>query len=81
MVFPFLPLYWKVYWFSAGLLLFSPRVDFIFITTANYISKKDDLFASFRLTEDDEREIRRLARDERIGSKIVQVCKGPLMPI
>lgn len=36
------------------------------------ISKKDDLLASFRLTESDEREIRRLARDERIGEKIVQ---------
>lgn len=30
------------------------------------------MLASFRLTESDEREIRRLARDERIGERIVQ---------
>lgn len=43
---------------------------FATIIEANYISKREDLFASFRLTEDDEREIRQMAKDERIGEKV-----------
>ncbi len=43
---------------------------FATLIEANYISKKEDFFASFRMTEDDEREIRRLAKDERIGEKV-----------
>lgn len=37
---------------------------------ANYISKKEDFFASFRITEDDERAIRELAKNERIAEKV-----------
>lgn len=44
---------------------------FATIIEANYISKKEDFFASFKLTEEDEREIRELAKDERIGEKVV----------
>lgn len=40
------------------------------VIEANYISKKEDFFASFRITEDDEREIRDLAKDEKIGEKV-----------
>ncbi|KAI0260810.1 MCM-domain-containing protein [Gloeopeniophorella convolvens] len=42
------------------------------ILEANHINKKEDLFAAFRLTEEDEREIRALARDERIRKRIVK---------
>jgi DNA replication licensing factor MCM2 len=44
---------------------------FATVIEANYISKKEDLFASFKLTEDDERQIRQLARDEHIGKKVI----------
>ena len=39
---------------------------------ANHINKKEDLFAAFRLTEEDEKEIRALARDERISKRIIK---------
>ncbi|GAA5995438.1 MCM DNA helicase complex subunit MCM2 [Rhodotorula paludigena] len=42
------------------------------VLEANHINKKEDLFASFRLTEDDEKAIRALARDERIGKRIIK---------
>ncbi|KAI8803597.1 MCM2/3/5 family-domain-containing protein [Cladochytrium replicatum] len=42
------------------------------IIEANHISKKEDMYASFRLTEDDVREIRQLARDPRIRQRIIQ---------
>ena len=42
------------------------------IIEANHINKKEDLFAAFRLTEDDEKEVRALARDERIRKRIVK---------
>ncbi|KAF9451935.1 MCM-domain-containing protein [Macrolepiota fuliginosa MF-IS2] len=42
------------------------------IIEANHINKKEDLFAAFKLTEDDEREIRNLARDERIRKRIIK---------
>jgi len=42
------------------------------IIEANHINKKEDLFAAFRLTEDDEREVRALARDERIRKRIIK---------
>lgn len=44
---------------------------FATIIEANYISKREDAFASFRLTEDDETEILKLSRDPHIGEKIV----------
>ncbi|PPQ97381.1 hypothetical protein CVT26_006615 [Gymnopilus dilepis] len=42
------------------------------IIEANHINKKEDLFAAFRLTEEDEREMRALARDERIRKRIIK---------
>jgi DNA replication licensing factor MCM2 len=45
---------------------------FATIIEANHISKKEDFFAAFRLTEEDERQIRELAREERIGEKIIR---------
>ncbi|GAA5836759.1 hypothetical protein JCM9279_007653 [Rhodotorula babjevae] len=42
------------------------------VLEANHVNKKEDLFASFRLTEDDEKAIRALARDERIGKRIIK---------
>jgi DNA replication licensing factor MCM2 len=45
---------------------------FATIIEANYISKKEDLFASFRLTEDDQRQILALSKDKRIGKRIMK---------
>ncbi|KAI0047520.1 MCM-domain-containing protein [Auriscalpium vulgare] len=42
------------------------------VIEANHINKKEDLFAAFRLTEEDEKEIRALARDDRIRKRIVK---------
>ncbi|KAG1716397.1 hypothetical protein ID866_749 [Astraeus odoratus] len=42
------------------------------VLEANHINKKEDLFAAFRLTEEDEKEIRALARDERIRKRIIK---------
>lgn len=39
---------------------------------ANHVNKKEDLFAAFRLTEEDEKQMRTLARDERIRKRIVK---------
>lgn len=45
---------------------------FATVIEANYISKKEDLYASFNLTEDDIHQIRELARDDHIGQKIIR---------
>lgn len=42
------------------------------VIEANHINKKEDLFAAFRLTEDDERKIRKLSKDPRIAKKIIK---------
>jgi DNA replication licensing factor MCM2 len=42
------------------------------IIEANHINKREDLFAAFRLTEEDEKEMRSLARDERIRKRIIK---------
>ena len=42
------------------------------IIEANYVCKKEDLFAAFRLTEEDRKAIRQMAKDERIGQRIAQ---------
>ncbi|CAA9956843.1 MCM2 ATPase [Pyrenophora teres f. maculata] len=44
---------------------------FATILEANYIVKSHDQLAGFRLTEDDEKEIRRLSKDPRIVDKII----------
>lgn len=45
---------------------------FTTIIEANFICKKQDQFAEFRLTEEDQREIRRLAEDPNIGLRIIR---------
>ncbi|WFD29921.1 DNA helicase [Malassezia sp. CBS 17886] len=45
---------------------------FATVLEANHIAKRDDVYAAFRLTEDDERAIRTLARDDRIGKRILK---------
>ncbi|KAJ7647242.1 MCM-domain-containing protein [Roridomyces roridus] len=42
------------------------------VIEANHVNKKEDLFAAFRLTEEDEREMRNLARDDRIRKRIIK---------
>ncbi|KAF6760260.1 MCM-domain-containing protein [Ephemerocybe angulata] len=42
------------------------------VIEGNHINKKEDLFAAFRLTEDDEKQMRNLARDERIKKRIIK---------
>jgi DNA replication licensing factor MCM2 len=42
------------------------------VLEANHINKKEDLFAAFRLTEEDERMIRTMGRDERIAKRIIK---------
>jgi DNA replication licensing factor MCM2 len=42
------------------------------VLEANHILKKEDLYSSSRLTEEDEKHIRTLARDERIGKRIIK---------
>ncbi|EGG23394.1 MCM family protein [Cavenderia fasciculata] len=45
---------------------------FATIIEANYLNKREDLLAAFVMTEDDEKEIRKLSKDENIVQKIVQ---------
>lgn len=42
------------------------------VIEANYINKKEDLFAAFRLTEQDEREIREASRQPDIARRIIK---------
>jgi len=42
------------------------------VLEANHINKKEDLFASFRLSEDDIHDIQKLAHDPRIGKRIIK---------
>ncbi|KAG0318235.1 MCM DNA helicase complex subunit, partial [Podila horticola] len=42
---------------------------FATILEANYVNKKQDVFASFKLTEEDRKEILRLGKDENIGKR------------
>ncbi|KAI9592406.1 MCM-domain-containing protein [Syncephalis fuscata] len=42
------------------------------VIEANHINKKADRYSSYRLTEEDERAIRELARDERVGQRIIK---------
>ena len=45
---------------------------FATVIEANYINKREDQFAAFRLTEDDQRAIRRLGEDPNIGKRIIR---------
>ena len=42
------------------------------VLEANHVNKKEDLFAAFRLDEEDERQIRQLSKDERIAKRIIK---------
>ena len=44
------------------------------VIIANYINKREDSLASFRISEQDEQEIRNLAKDPRIGQKVKLHC-------
>lgn len=58
--------------FDASLNMKNGFPVFTTILEANQINKKEDLFAAFRLTEEDERLIRNMAKDERIAKRIVK---------
>lgn len=42
------------------------------IIEANYVFRRDNLYDNFHLTEEDEKAIRQLAKDDRIGEKIIE---------
>ncbi|KAE9596032.1 putative DNA helicase [Lupinus albus] len=45
---------------------------FATVVEANYVTKKHDLFSTYKLTQDDKEEIYNLARDPRIGERIIK---------
>ncbi|KAI9019345.1 MCM2/3/5 family-domain-containing protein [Phycomyces nitens] len=45
---------------------------FATIIEANYINKKEDMFAAYKLTDDDKKTIIAMGKDKRIGRKIVK---------
>ncbi|KAJ7295046.1 hypothetical protein O6H91_Y216100 [Diphasiastrum complanatum] len=45
---------------------------FATIVEANYVSKKQDLFSAYKLTDEDKTEIERLSKDPRIGERIAK---------
>lgn len=58
--------------FDAALNIKNGFPVFATVLEANHIAKRDDAYAAFRLTEDDEHAIRALARDDRIGKRIIK---------
>ncbi|KAF8322091.1 MCM-domain-containing protein [Clavulina sp. PMI_390] len=56
--------------FDASLNVKNGFPVFSTIIEANHVNKKEDLFASFRLTEEDERKIRKLGKDPHIQKRI-----------
>ncbi|XP_024528679.1 DNA replication licensing factor MCM2 isoform X1 [Selaginella moellendorffii] len=45
---------------------------FATVVEANHVSKKQDLFSAYKLTEEDKLEIEKLAKDPRIGERIIK---------
>jgi len=45
---------------------------FATVLEANHVAKRDDAYASFRLTDEDEQAIRSLSKDDRIGKRIMK---------
>ncbi|PKA56856.1 DNA replication licensing factor MCM3 like 1 [Apostasia shenzhenica] len=45
---------------------------FATVVEANYVTKKQDLFSVYKLTDDDKAEIEKLAKDPRIGERIIK---------
>jgi DNA replication licensing factor MCM2 len=48
------------------------------VIEANHVFKKDDILEGFRLTEEDEHVIRKLAKDENIGEKVSRAVNGSI---
>ncbi|MCL7047802.1 hypothetical protein MKW94_000201 [Papaver nudicaule] len=45
---------------------------FATVVVANYVTKKGDFFSAYKLTQEDKHEIEKLAKDPRIGERIVK---------
>ncbi|XP_021890823.1 DNA replication licensing factor MCM2 [Carica papaya] len=45
---------------------------FATVVEANYVTKKQDLFSVYKLTQEDKEEIEKLAKDPRIGERIIK---------
>ncbi|KAK1320025.1 hypothetical protein QJS10_CPB04g00051 [Acorus calamus] len=45
---------------------------FATVVEANYVTKKQDLFSAYKLTDEDKAEIEKLAKDPRIGGRIIK---------
>lgn len=43
---------------------------FATVVEANYVTKKQDLFSAYKLTEEDKEEIEKLSKDPNIGEKV-----------
>jgi DNA replicative helicase MCM subunit Mcm2 (Cdc46/Mcm family) len=43
---------------------------FATVVEANYVEKKQDLFAAYKLTDEDKADIQRLSKDPRIGQRV-----------
>lgn len=43
---------------------------FATVVEANYVTKKQDLFSAYKLTQEDKEEIEKLAKDPRIGERV-----------
>ncbi|KAK3021098.1 hypothetical protein RJ639_045482 [Escallonia herrerae] len=45
---------------------------FATVVEANYVTKKQDLFSAYKLTQEDKEEIEKLSKDPRIGERIIK---------
>ena len=43
---------------------------FATVVEANYVTKKQDLFSAYKLTDEDKAEIEKLSKDPRIGERV-----------
>jgi len=43
---------------------------FATVVEANYVQKKQDLFAAYKLTDEDKADIQKLSKDPRIGQRV-----------
>ena len=43
---------------------------FATVVEANYVTKKQDLFSAYKLTQEDKEEIEKLAKDTQIGERV-----------
>ena len=44
------------------------------VIEANYVTKKQDLFSAYKLTQEDKEEIDKLSKDPRIGERVSFLC-------